>query len=108
MSRHTVEPYSFDEKQQDDKAFLRNSLTEWQQNNRHRIRVNSDTAIAELGNAVNFIGEAHEYNPKDWYLGDLASVLRLDFSCYSDWSTHCPIEIKVKNSLSYKFYNKPY
>ena len=69
MSRHVVEPFSFDEKQKDDKAFVRASLTEWQQNNRQRVRINSDMAMQEIGNAVNFIGDAREYNPNGMYRG---------------------------------------
>lgn len=99
MTRHIVEPFTFDEKQQDDKAMLRRSLTPWQKTNSHRVRINSDTD-GEVGNAVNFIGIAKSAVETGWLLSDSVGHLKLRFDLNTEWKTNCSIPIKVKFQIT--------
>lgn len=94
MTYRFVEPFSFDEKQKDDKAMLRRSLTLWQQNNPHRVRINSDTD-GEIGNAINFIGAACPTDDGGWSLSDFVGSLKLDFNSNSEWQQNCDLDIQV-------------
>ena len=98
MTYRFVEPFSFDEKQKDDKAMLRRSLTPWQQNNPHRVRINSDTQ-GEVGNAINFIGTAKSNSGIGWSLSDSVGHFHLNFDVTEEWQQNCSLPIKVINGL---------
>ena len=100
MTYRSVEPFSFDEKQKDDKAMLRRSLTPWQLSNPHRVRINSDTD-GEIGNAVNFIGWALIVDfGGPWTLCDSVGSLQLDFISNDEWQQNCSISIKVSSNAT--------
>ena len=94
MTHRIVEPFTFDDRQQDDKAMFRRSLTPWQQSNPHRVRINSDTD-GEVGNAVTFIGIAKSTASSDWLLSDSVGHLKLRFDLNEEWQRNCDIPIQV-------------
>ena len=94
MPRHSFEPYTFDERQEDDKHFFRNSLTAWQKNNPHRLRINSDNDN-EIGNAVNFIGAANCTADAGLVLSDFAGFIKLNFQLNDEWKQNCLIPLQV-------------
>ena len=98
MSRHFFEPYTFDERQGDDKYFYQNSLTTWQKNNPHRVRINSDTD-SEIGNAISFIGTSSSTPDAIWTLSDAVGSLKLNFKLNTEWKQNCLLPLQVRMFL---------